>query len=98
MLRALGMPTEARWVLHHHEAADGSGYPSGLTGNGIPRESRIILLADAFEVMCATRPYSAAVSPREAFREIAACTPRQFDAELVAALEALVFYRARVAS
>lgn len=91
MLRALGLPQEARWALHHHEAADGSGYPSGLQGAGIPRESRIILLADAFDVMCSNRPYRAAMTAREAFREIRDHTPDQFDPELVDALERVIF-------
>ncbi len=35
-------------IKHHHEKYDGSGYPSGLTGEEIPLGSRIISLADSF--------------------------------------------------
>ena len=48
---------EAYWVLHHHEYLDGSGYPDGLAGETIPLESRIMLVADAFEAMTSDRPY-----------------------------------------
>jgi len=37
------------WVLHHHEHWDGSGYPAGLSGEGIPLGARIICLANAFD-------------------------------------------------
>ena len=51
------MELEARWVRHHHERFDGAGYPDGLAGEEIPLESRIILVADAFEAMTSDRPY-----------------------------------------
>ncbi len=49
MLGAAHMDDIASWVLHHHERWDGSGYPSGLRGEAIPLESRIIALADAYD-------------------------------------------------
>ena len=57
IVAAAELEDEARWVLHHHEHLDGSGYPLGLRGDEIPLESRIILVADAFEAMTADRPY-----------------------------------------
>lgn len=36
-------------ALTHHEREDGSGYPSGLTGDKISQFSKIIALADTFE-------------------------------------------------
>ena len=38
-------------VLHHHEWYDGRGYPAGLKGADIPVESRIIVLAEAFDAI-----------------------------------------------
>ena len=63
IVAAAELEEEARWVLHHHEHVDGSGYPDGLRGDEIPLESRIILVADAFEAITADRPYSAPARP-----------------------------------
>ena len=39
------------WIAHHHERWDGSGYPNGLNGTYIPLGSRIIAIADTFDVL-----------------------------------------------
>ncbi len=44
-------------VAHHHEHMNGSGYPSGLTGDQIPLPARILAVADAFDAMSSSRPY-----------------------------------------
>lgn len=44
-------------VAHHHECIDGSGYPSGLSGDDIPLCARILAVADAFDAMSSNRPY-----------------------------------------
>ena len=43
--------TAASYVLHHHERYDGYGYPGRLKGEMIPLASRIIAIAEAFDVM-----------------------------------------------
>jgi diguanylate cyclase (GGDEF)-like protein len=86
IVSAAGLPTEAGWVLHHHEHFDGRGYPDGLAGEEIALESRIILVADAFEAMTAERPYRRARSPEEAFRELERGSGTQFDPTCIAAL------------
>jgi diguanylate cyclase (GGDEF)-like protein len=77
---------EARWVRHHHEHFDGSGYPDGLAGEEIPPESRIILVADAFEAMTADRPYRRARPVHEALAELDRLSGTQFDPACVDAL------------
>jgi diguanylate cyclase (GGDEF)-like protein len=77
---------EARWVRHHHEHFDGSGYPDGLHGEEIPPESRIILVADAFEAMTADRPYRRARPVHEALEELDRLSGTQFDPACVDAL------------
>ena len=57
IVQAADMELEARWVRHHHEHFDGGGYPEGLSAIEIPLESRVILVADAFEAMTSDRPY-----------------------------------------
>jgi HD-GYP domain-containing protein (c-di-GMP phosphodiesterase class II) len=73
-------------VLHHHEHWDGSGYPLGLSGTDIPIESRIILVADAFDAMTTHRPYGRMMDPEAALEEIARCSGTQFDPLVVDAL------------
>lgn len=86
LLVALGLYDEARWVLHHHERGDGTGYPSGLAGESIPFGSRILLVADAYHVMVSGRSYSAAMTPGQAIRELRDNAPGQFDPAIVEAL------------
>jgi diguanylate cyclase (GGDEF)-like protein len=87
---AAGLEDEAGWVLHHHEHFDGSGYPDGWSGSAIPLESRIILVADAFEAMTADRPYRNARQPEEAIRELETGAGTQFDPTCVAALRTVL--------
>ena len=70
-------------VLHHHEAWDGSGYPSGLKGAAIPLGSRIFAVADTLDAMTSNRPYRAALSFEAARAEIEKFRGRQFDPGIV---------------
>ncbi len=73
-------------VAHHHECMDGSGYPSGLSGEAIPLPARILAVADAFDAMSSSRPYRRRLSPDqidEIFRKGAGT---QWDTRVVDAL------------
>ncbi len=72
-------------VLSHQERYDGSGYPGGLKGEGIPLGARIFAVVDTFDAMTSDRPYRAALSIREAREEIERCTGTQFDPQVSAA-------------
>ena len=86
ILSGAELEDEARWIRHHHERLDGAGYPDSLAGDDVPLESRIILVADAFEAMTSDRPYRRGRSEREAFVELERYAGSHFDPECVRAL------------
>jgi diguanylate cyclase (GGDEF)-like protein len=81
--RIEGLAAIAPWIRHAHEHVDGSGYPAGLRGEDIPLESRILLVADAFDAMTSDRAYRAALATPDALAELRRCAGRQFDAGCV---------------
>jgi diguanylate cyclase (GGDEF)-like protein/putative nucleotidyltransferase with HDIG domain len=72
-------------ILHHHERWDGTGYPSGLKGEAIPIEARILAIADAFDAMTSSRPYRDPLSYKKVLDELKRCSGTQFDPKLIEA-------------
>jgi GAF domain-containing protein len=60
----------AQIVLQHHERMDRSGYPSGLSGNDILLEARILAVADVVEAIASHRPYRPSLGIDKALEEI----------------------------
>jgi len=60
----------AQAILQHHERWNGSGYPSGLKGEDIIIEARILSVADVVEAMGSPRPYGVAVGIEKALEEV----------------------------
>ena len=60
----------AEFVLQHHERMDGSGYPSGLNGENIHIETRILSVADVVDAIVPHRPYRPALGIEKAQEEI----------------------------
>ncbi len=77
----------ATMVLQHHERLDGSGYPSGLTGEQLLIETRILSVADVVEAMSSHRPYRAALGADAALAEIRDGAGVRYDPDVVAACE-----------
>src|SRR5256712_13725440 len=70
-------------IRNHHENYDGTGYPDGLIGEGIPIGARIIMIADTIDAMTTDRPYRKALTLSRALEEIFRYAGRQFDPKLV---------------
>ncbi|MBY5920903.1 HD-GYP domain-containing protein [Ferrimonas balearica] len=68
---------------HHHERFDGAGYPSGLEGQAIPLEARIVAIADVFDALISTRPYKPSMPYDQAFGIIGDSAGTHLDPELV---------------
>ena len=77
-------------ILHHHEKWDGSGYPEGLAGEGIPLVARIVGAVDAFDAMTTPRPYRDMVSHQEAVAELKRCAGTQFDPQIVELIDQIL--------
>jgi putative two-component system response regulator len=67
----------------HHEWWDGTGYPNGLRHDAIPIETRIVALADVYDVLTTGRPYKQAWPHQMAVDELRFMGGRQFDPVLV---------------
>ena len=70
-------------ILAHHERIDGKGYPRGLKGEEIPKLSRIISVADIYDVMTARDSYRTPMSSADAIAELRRVAGKQLDAEYV---------------
>lgn len=70
-------------AYHHHEKWDGSGYPSGLSGETIPLSTRIVALADVYDALTSRRSYKEAYTHAEAAAIIVREKGRHFDPDVV---------------
>ena len=70
-------------VEAHHERIDGTGYPHGMAGDEVPWLSRMISIADTYDVMTARDSYREPVSPEAAIAELRRVSGTQLDGELV---------------
>lgn len=70
----------------HHEAVNGSGYPSAKTCQEIPLEARIVAVADVFDALTSRRPYKDAWSNDKAFDMLNQLAGEKLDSDCVNAL------------
>lgn len=69
----------------HHERWDGSGYPAGLRGEGIPLAGRLMALADVYDALVSERSYKSALSHEQARDYIISVNGQLFDPDIVKA-------------
>ncbi|MCK7548765.1 HD-GYP domain-containing protein [Marinobacter koreensis] len=65
-------------IAQHHEQADGSGYPDGLSGTDIRPEAEILALAERYVAMITKRAYRKRMTVSEARRLIATLADGKF--------------------
>jgi HD-GYP domain-containing protein (c-di-GMP phosphodiesterase class II) len=80
------------WAMGHHEYIDGTGYPLGLSGDGISTEMAILSIMDIYDALTAhDRPYKKAVSPEKALGIIKSMSEEgKLNTELVNEFERLL--------
>jgi putative nucleotidyltransferase with HDIG domain len=72
-------PKFEKAALYHHERYDGAGYPSGLKGEDIPEEARIINVADSYDAMSSDRSYRSHLTQEMIKDELKLGMGTQFD-------------------
>lgn len=84
ILKSIDFPYPvARIVLQHHERMDGSGYPTGIKGEDILLEARILAVADIVEAMASHRPFRPSLGIEKALNEISTHRGVLYDAQVV---------------
>ena len=74
-------------ALEHHERVDGKGYPTGMKGDEISMEGRIVAVADVYDALTSKRSYKDAWDAKDAYDEIVRCSGTQFDETVVEAFK-----------
>ena len=70
-------------AMHHHERWNGSGYPDGLAGDGIPLAARLMAVADVFDALISRRVYKAPMPLDQVRGVMAAERGQHFDPDLL---------------
>lgn len=80
----------ARFVRHHHEWFDGSGYPDERVASEIPLGARIIAVANAYDKMLNSTTSFTSTTPQKAVHEVVQRAGSEFDPAIVEALRDVV--------
>ena len=82
----LFFPKEVALIINqHHEAWNGTGYPTGLKETSIEKSARILAIADAFTAMISKKTYRDSFIGYDAIKNLMEDTQKQFDPELIQA-------------
>lgn len=69
-------------ILHHHEWWNGRGYPGGLKGKDIPLYSRIIAIANTYDIIASDPAYYRSGDTKGVLKELERRSGSQLDPEL----------------
>jgi PAS domain S-box-containing protein len=85
-------------AFYHHERWDGTGYPAGKKGEGIPLSARIVALADVYDALTSKRTYKDSIPHEEAMEIICSEKGSHFDPDVIDVFTANheVFNRIRI--
>jgi adenylate cyclase len=89
MIKQLGYTSEIlhNYVKSHHELYDGSGYPDKLKGEQIPLGSRIMSIANEFDLLTSNRAHQEGMNYQSAINELRRKTKAgKYDPQCLAAL------------
>lgn len=70
-------------VRYHHEKWDGTGYPKGLKGDGIPLVARIISVVDFYDATRCDRPYRKGMKREDSLALLRSMVGTAFDPRVV---------------
>ena len=85
-----GLDNVAAAIRHHHERWDGTGYPDRLSRADIPLLSRLVHVAEVYDVLTVPGRYRPTVDPDRALEIIERGRGQQFDPQMVEALGRVV--------
>lgn len=84
ILRRVNFPYPVEDIVrYHHEKWDGSGYPKGLKGEGIPLVARIISVVDFYDATRCDRPYRKGMKREDSLALLRSMVGTAFDPRVV---------------
>jgi diguanylate cyclase (GGDEF)-like protein/putative nucleotidyltransferase with HDIG domain len=84
ILRRVNFPYPVEDIVrYHHEKWDGSGYPKGLKGEGIPLVARIISVVDFYDATRCDRPYRKGMKREDSLALLRSMAGSAFDPRIV---------------
>ena len=82
--KEVGFLTHAKDIAcYHQEKWDGSGYPEGLSGEGIPISARLMAVADVYDALISRRVYKEGMPHEKAVGIIREGRGNHFDPDIV---------------
>lgn len=84
ILKRVGFPYPVEDIVrYHHEKWDGTGYPKGLKGQGIPLVARIISVVDFYDATRCDRPYRKGMTREDSLSLLRKMSNSSFDPRVV---------------